>query len=162
VARWPTGSEQQRTTFGGLSRSALMSRVRSSGNLTTEVRLVTLLRRAKLAGWRRHHALFGRPDFVWPKQRLVIFADGCFWHGHECGKNIRPRTNSSAWEAKIKKNRERDRSVTRRLRDGGWRVLRIWECMLRKKPQLCIERIRHELMHKDPPSLPPHRGMSAK
>jgi DNA mismatch endonuclease (patch repair protein) len=141
MSRWPGNAEKQRTTFGGLSRSQLMSRVRSRGNETTERRLASLLRRGGLSGWRRHQALPGRPDFVWPRLRVAVFVDGCFWHGHDCGKNISPKTNSDAWQSKIRRNKARDRRVTRLLRGRGWRVLRIWECRLSRQPARCIRRI---------------------
>ncbi len=145
MSRWPGNAEMERTTFGGLSRGQLMSRVHSTGNQTTEKRLVVLLRRAGLSGWRRHRPLFGRPDFVWPKAKVVVFVDGCFWHGHDCGKNVSPKTNVEAWREKIRRNKERDQRVDRSLRQQGWRIVRIWECELAKKPDSCIDRIRKTL-----------------
>ncbi|MFH1749066.1 MAG: very short patch repair endonuclease [Planctomycetota bacterium] len=141
MSRWPGNAKDQRTTFGGLSRAQLMSRVRSRGNETTERRLASLLRSAGLTGWRRHQSLPGRPDFVWPRLRVAVFADGCFWHGHKCGKNITPKTNSDAWQSKIQCNKTRDRRVTRKLREIGWIVLRIWECRLAAYPEQSIRRI---------------------
>lgn len=145
MSRWPGNAQRERTMFGGLSRGQLMSRVRSTGNQTTEKRLVVLLREAGLTGWRRHRPLLGRPDFVWPKAKVAVFVDGCFWHRHDCGKNIRPKTNVGAWREKIRHNQERDRRVNRSLRQQGWRVIRIWECHLAKNPNACINRIRKAL-----------------
>ena len=145
MSQWPGDAQRERTTFGGLSRGELMSRVRSAGNQTTEIRLVALLRSAALSGWRRHRPLLGHPDFAWPGAKVVVFVDGCFWHGHECGKNIRPRTNVQAWREKIRRNKERDRRVDRSLRQRGWRIVRIWECELANKPNVCIARIRKAL-----------------
>jgi DNA mismatch endonuclease, patch repair protein len=141
VSRWPGNAQRERTTFGGLRRGELMSRVRSAGNKTTEMRLVALLRNAGLNGWRRHRPLPGCPDFTWPRARVVVFVDGCFWHGHDCGKNVCPKTNAQAWREKIRHNQERDRRVRRSLRERGWRVVRVWECELAKKPNACIGRI---------------------
>ena len=149
MSRWPGNASKERTTFGGLSRGQLMSRVRSSGNKTTEQRLALLLRKSALHGWRRHQALSGHPDFVWCAQRVVVFVDGCFWHGHDCGKNISPATNAAAWREKIVGNKTRDLRITRRLRRDGWRVLRIWECLLLKRPDRCVERIRRALIAPD-------------
>jgi len=145
MSRWPGNAQRERTTFGGLSRGRLMSRVRSTGNQTTEMRLVSLLRKEGLNGWRRHQPLPGRPDFAWPKPKVVVFVDGCFWHGHECGKNIRPRTNAKAWQEKIERNQARGRRATRQLRRRGWAVIRIWECTLAKRPLLCLQRIQKAL-----------------
>ncbi|MFH1970521.1 MAG: very short patch repair endonuclease [Verrucomicrobiota bacterium] len=142
MSRWPGNSQRERTTFGGLRRGQLMSRVRSTGNQTTEKRLASLLREAGLTGWRRHQFLPGRPDFVWPKIKVAVFVDGCFWHGHDCGRNVTPRTNAEAWREKIEGNQGRDRKTTHRLRQEGWKVIRIWECQLAKNPGRCVARIR--------------------
>ena len=137
---WPDGSRLERTTFSGLRRGQLMARVRSRGNGTTERRLVALLRGARLTGWRRHVRLPGRPDFCWREARVVVFVDGCFWHGHLC-RNVTPKTNAVAWRKKIHGNRVRDRRVDRRLRGDGWSVLRIWECQLARSPERSIAKI---------------------
>jgi len=143
MIRWPGNAQQERTTFGGLRRGQLMALVRSKGNETTEGRLLALLREAKLTGWRRHLPLPGNPDFVWQAAKIAVFVDGCFWHGHNCGKNVTPKTNAKAWLEKIEGNQSRDRKVSRLLRKDGWRVIRIWECQLRKNPSLCLARIRN-------------------
>lgn len=142
MSQWPGNAQRERTTFGGLSRGQLMSRVRSGGNATTEQRLANLLRSVGLTGWRRHQPLPGKPDFTWRKAKVAVFVDGCFWHGHDCGKNVQPKTNAQAWGKKIERNRERDRQATRLLRNQEWTVIRIWECHLAKKPDLCLARIR--------------------
>jgi DNA mismatch endonuclease (patch repair protein) len=145
MSRWPGNAQEERTTFGGLRRGQLMSRVRSTGNLTTEERLASLLRETGLTGWRRHQPLPGRPDFAWLKMKVAVFVDGCFWHGHDCGKNITPKTNVKAWQDKIELAQARDRRVTRVLRQLGWKVLRVWECRLRMDPNWCVRRIRRRL-----------------
>ena len=145
MSRWPGDAKKERTTFGGLSRGQLMSRVRSTGNETTEKRLASLLRKSGLHGWRRHQPLPGRPDFAWLKTKVVVFVDGCFWHGHTCGKNINPKTNAEAWRKKIEGNKSRDSRNSRRLRQAGWKVVRIWECQLAKNPDRCVARIKKAL-----------------
>lgn len=140
--RWPGDAQREITPFGGLSRGQLMARVRSIGNKTTEKRLMELLIGAGLKGWRRHQPLPGKPDFVWRKERTVVFVDGCFWHGHACGRNPSPETNERVWREKIERNKVRDRRVIRVLRSQGWSVLRIWECQLKKEPARCLSRIR--------------------
>lgn len=142
MSKWPGNAQRERTTFGGLCRGQLMSRVRSTGNQSTEMFFVSLLRHARLTGWRRHQLLPGRPDFVWSKIKVAVFVDGCFWHGHNCGKNISPRTNAEAWHKKIEGNKSRDRKITRCLRREGWKVIRLWECRLAKNPGLYVTRIR--------------------
>lgn len=137
--------KHQRTAFGGLTRSELMSRVRSSKNRTTELRMLTLLRRHGLKGWRRKQSMIGKPDFVWREQRTVLFVDGCFWHGHTCSRNLTPRRRAQFWRTKIERNRRRDRQVSRLLRSQGWTVLRVWECELAKRPLSCVGRIARAL-----------------
>lgn len=142
MSGWPESAAQEQTTFGELTRARLMSRVRSKGNKTTEQRLVALLRAEGPSGWRRHQRLPGKPDFAWFQARVAVFVDGCFWHGHDCGRGAIPRTNTAAWKEKIRRNKARDRRVNRMLREKGWKVLRVWECRLRKKPAHCVTRIR--------------------
>src|SRR6266545_8132999 len=132
MSKWPARGKDSRTSFGGLSRSELMSRIRSSKNATTELKLHTLLRAANLKGWRRCYPLPGKPDFVFPLAKLTVFVDGCFWHGHGCERNLTPITNSAAWREKIARNKRRDRRISRLLRKSGWSVVRVWECELAK------------------------------
>ena len=69
-----------------------MTRVRSRGNQTTEAAMVGLLRSAGITGWRRHPTMMGNPDFVFRRQRLVLFIDGCFWH--RCPRCYREPTSN--------------------------------------------------------------------
>jgi DNA mismatch endonuclease (patch repair protein) len=111
-------------------RSWVMSKIRCKGNHETEVRLAKIMRGQVINGWRRHLPLIGRPDFSFKKQRLVVFVDGCFWHG--CPRCFRlPKQNRVFWRDKIGGNRRRDRSVNGRLRRLGWKVIRIRECQLK-------------------------------
>jgi DNA mismatch endonuclease (patch repair protein) len=109
-----------------------MRKVRSKGNKSTELRLIELFKATGLTGWRRNYPVKGKPDFVFPKFRIAVFADGCFWHGHDC-RNTRPAANADYWAAKRERNMQRDAEVTAMFEVRGWRVLRIWECELRKK-----------------------------
>lgn len=113
--RHPTNPEA--SGFGRLSRAELMSRVRSKGNKTTEGRMAALLREGKITGWRRQIKIIGKPDFVWPKLRVALFVDGCFWHGHDCGRNLTPKSNAEHWQRKIEATRLRD-STNRRCSGG--------------------------------------------
>lgn len=67
-----------------------------------------------------------RPDIVFKQARLVVFVDGCFWHG--CPDHCRrPGSNSEYWTAKIDRNSTRDRVVDAALDAEGWTVMRFWE-----------------------------------
>ena len=121
-----------------------MSLIRGKDNKETEQTLVALLKRDKITGWRRHLPLPGKPDFAFPRLKVAVFVDGCFWHG--CPKcYTRPKTNRKFWDNKRTDNIARDRRVTRQLRRQGWKVIRIWQHTLHKSPQTCLNRIRRVL-----------------
>jgi DNA mismatch endonuclease, patch repair protein len=137
-----------RTPFGDTPepRRRIMRSITGRGNKTTEEALATQLRRNALAGWRRHLPLPGRPDFAWRKEKVVVFVDGCFWHG--CPRHyVPPRKNVEFWEGKIETNRARDRRVDRQLRKAGWTTLRVWECQVLNERTLT--RIRRALRRPD-------------
>lgn len=117
--------------FSPEERSRVMSKIRSSKNKSTELRLQNFFKRNNITGWRKNFPLFGRPDFVFPKLRIAVFVDGCFWHGHSC-KNLRPKSNQAYWDKKIERNISRDALVSKVLRSKNWIVMRIWECELKK------------------------------
>jgi len=123
--------------FSKKKRSDIMSRVKGRDNAATELRLIRIFQQQHITGWRRHVAIFGNPDFVFPKARLVIFVDGCFWHG--CPKHAsRPIHNRTFWHKKLGRNKLRDRLVNRTLNKHDWRVFRVWQ---------------HELIHKNEENL---------
>ena len=83
--------------FTKAKRSEVMSRIRGRGNKDTELALAKLLRRHRITGWRRNQPVFGKPDFVFPKLKLAVFVDGCFWHGcpkHASKSNAKPGRRS--------------------------------------------------------------------
>ncbi len=108
-----------------------MRAVKSRGNKSTEIKLVEIYKQNNLKGWRRNYPLFGKPDFVFPKLKIAVFADGCFWHGHNC-RNTKPSSNSDYWNKKISRNKKRDKLVTKTLKEKGWTVIRLWECEINK------------------------------
>jgi DNA mismatch endonuclease (patch repair protein) len=124
-------------------RSEVMGLIRSRGNRRTEMRLIEAFRSEGIKGWRRHLPLPGKPDFAFRAERLLVFVDGCFWHG--CARCYRrPASNRTYWDAKVIRNKTRDREVTRELKKRGWRVLRVWEHDLKAMPRL-IRRVRKAL-----------------
>ena len=69
-----------------------------------------------------------RADVLFPRHRLAVFVDGCFWHGcPEHGTAQNARSNATFWSAKVHGNRARDADTTARLEQLGYRVLRFWE-----------------------------------
>lgn len=116
-------------TVDRATRSRYMAAVKSRGNRSTELRMVSLLRDNLLNGWRRRYPLLGSPDFCWPRQKVALFVDGCFWHG--CPRCYRtPKSNITFWREKVERNQARDRRVSAVLRRKGWVVVRVWECRI--------------------------------
>lgn len=79
----------------------------------------------------------GKPDIVLPKYRTVIFVHGCFWHGHKnCKYATIPKTRTDWWSNKIDGNTANDKKKEAALKQAGWKVIRVWECKLKKEKQL--------------------------
>lgn len=95
-----------------------------------EVRLRSALHRRGLRFFKDRRiegeGLRVRGDVVFPRNRVAVFVDGCFWHGCPDHGNT-PRANSSYWVPKLARNKERDREQTAALEARGWTVIRIWE-----------------------------------
>ncbi len=104
-----------------------MSKVRSRGNVSTELAVESVLKVNNITGWRKHpREIIGRPDFYFPVLKLVIFVDGCFWHScSKCGRI--PKSRTKFWTNKIANNCRRDKRIRRQLRKTGFAVMRIWE-----------------------------------
>jgi DNA mismatch endonuclease (patch repair protein) len=110
----------------GLTRAEQMSRIRGA-DTAPERRVVEAVRRRIDVEAELHPRLpFGRPDIVFPAERVAVFIDGCFWHG--CPEHyVRPRTRTEFWSGKRAGNLERDRRQTLAAEAEGWRVLRFLE-----------------------------------
>lgn len=135
---------------GSLSRSEQMARIRGR-NTGPERRLRSALWALGLR-FRIHAATpAGRPDVVFPRQRLAVFIDGCFWHG--CPLHyVRPRSRLDHWVAKLRTNVNRDRQQTLELEGLGWRVVRVWEHEVYEDLQDVVRRVRDAL--EDPAPIP--------
>ena len=126
------------------TRSWVMSRIRGR-NTKPELLLRRMLWRMGLRRFRAHAPLPGRPDVVYSRARLAVFVDGCFWHGcPKCAIPV-PASSTRYWQAKLARNRARDRRVTRSLRSTGWRVVRLWEHQVVADVEACAERIESAL-----------------
>ena len=135
---WHHDDDDKDTMKIVMSGSRIMSRIRSRGNAATELRLIEIFRAHKITGWRRNQKLLGKPDFVFRAKRLVVFVDGCFWHG--CPRCYRrPLSNLKYWDAKVLRNRQRDKTVKNTLQKLGGRVVRIGAHEL-KKPARCLRK----------------------
>lgn len=91
------------------------------------------LREAGLGGYRLQWKVPGRPDVAWPGKKVCLFINGCFWHRCPHCRPSTPAKNVEYWEAKFKRNVERDEKNLRALKADGWKVHVVWECQLKKK-----------------------------
>ena len=107
-----------------------MARIR--GKDTKPELIVRRYLHARGLRYRLHHSgLPGRPDLVFPSRRMVVFVNGCFWHGHEgCRRATIPATRPEFWRAKIQANRVRDARAVAELEALGWSVRTVWQCSI--------------------------------
>ena len=89
----------------------------------------------------------GRPDIVFTRQKIVVFCDGDFWHGHNWAIRGLPSLEaelagySMFWREKILGNIARDKKIKAQLEDMGWTVIRVWESDIRKDINTCVAAI---------------------
>jgi DNA mismatch endonuclease (patch repair protein) len=116
-------------------RSYNMSRIKSKD--TKPELIVRKFLFSKGYRYRLHYKkLPGKPDLVLPKYKTVIFINGCFWHAHgECKYAVTPKSNQEYWLPKIEKNKGKDIVAYQQLAKMNWKVIVIWECMLKKNEQ---------------------------
>ena len=114
-------------------RSYNMSRIRSKNTKPEEMVRKYLFSQG--FRYRKNDTrLPGKPDIVLPKNKTVIFVNGCFWHKHEnCKYFVWPKTNEDFWRTKISANVSRDQENIKLLSELGWNVIVIWECELKKQ-----------------------------
>jgi DNA mismatch endonuclease (patch repair protein) len=105
-----------------------MSR-QASKDTAVELAVRRLLHRAGLR-YRVEYPVPGMPrrriDVAFPRAKVAILIDGCFWHG--CPQHsTSPKANADWWRTKLDRNMARDRETTEHLVAAGWVVLRFWE-----------------------------------
>ena len=116
-----------------------MQNIRSK-NTKIELLLARELRKHKIYFSRNVKSIFGKPDFVFRKKKTLLFVDSDFWHGHP-SRFIKPKTNMAYWRIKVQRNKQRDKTVTRTLRNKGWKVIRLWEKDIKRNLQKSLENI---------------------
>ncbi len=125
------------------TRSRIMSRVRAK-DTRPELALRRALWAAGIRGWRCHvRSVIGTPDLAWQSRKIAVFVDSAWWHGHE--SRWKPGRLPEWWDKKIQRNRERDSSVSRALRNGGWIVLRVWDFDIQRNLEGCVHRVSEAL-----------------
>lgn len=122
------------------TRSRMMSGIRDK-NTKPEV----VIRKALFSKGFRYRLhdknLPGKPDLVLPKYNSVILINGCFWHGHDCYLFKLPASNTEFWENKIARNCQNDKKAIAELKRMGWRVLTIWECAIRGRNKIGLDKV---------------------
>ncbi len=99
-----------------------------------------------IKGYRVHPKdLPGRPDIVFPRHRLAILVNGCFWHRCPHCKPSAPKSHMDFWTEKFQRNIERDSKVIRELNDNGWRTIVVWECSIKLDVHEVVRRIANEI-----------------
>ena len=122
------------------ARSRMMAGIRGK-NTKPELVIRSALHRRGFRFRLHQKNLPGKPDLVFPKHRAVILVHGCFWHGHDCHLFKWPKTRQVFWRDKINSNIARDKKHLVALVEAGWRVATIWECAMKGRLRLPIDRL---------------------
>jgi DNA mismatch endonuclease (patch repair protein) len=113
-----------------------------SKNTKMEVLLAKTLWAKGIRYRKNDKSVFGRPDLTIKKHKVAIFVDSEYFHGKDWNlEKHRIKTNRDFWWKKIEENIKRDKLVNRSLVDNDWKVLRFWSQEVRKKLNLCIDKI---------------------
>ena len=112
-------------------RKKTMLAVKSQGT-KLERRLWAMLAGMGIRGWKKNvGTITGKPDVVFASKSVVLFIDGCFWHGCPVCNRKLPKTNTEYWNKKINRNIELASLHNMQLQKEGWIVVRIWEHEMR-------------------------------
>lgn len=114
------------------TRSRMMAGIRSC-KTKPEIKVRKALHALGFRFSQSNYGLAGKPDIILPRWKVVVFVHGCFWHWHGCELSSLPGSNEEFWFDKLSKNKKRDSRVSMQLMEAGWRVVTIWECVLRGK-----------------------------
>ncbi|MDE1174528.1 MAG: very short patch repair endonuclease [Parvibaculaceae bacterium] len=121
-------------------RSRMMSGIRGA-NTAPELILRKGLHRLGFRFRLHDRHLPGTPDLVFPRFHAVLFAHGCFWHGHDCHLFKWPSSRPEFWKEKINRTRELDIRSGIALAKAGWRQGVVWECALKGKTRLPLDEV---------------------
>lgn len=123
-------------------RSYCMSRCK--GKDTSLEKLVRSALHKRGLRFRKHNTkLPGKPDIIFPREKLVVFLDGDFWHGYRFPQW--EKTLAKFWRNKIGETRKRDQRNFAKLRRMGWRVIRIWEHSIKNDLDKVVTKICEEV-----------------
>ena len=124
-------------------RSEIMSKIKS-GDTTLEDKFRKAIWKKGLRYRKNVKNFLGKPDIFFPRKRLVVFLDSCFWHG--CEKHCRmPSSNIEYWKRKIERNKKRDIEVTRHYKNNEFKILRLWEHEIKENIEEAINKVEAEV-----------------
>jgi len=106
-----------------------------------ELLLRRALRDAGFSGYRLQWKVSGHPDICYPGRKIAIFVNGCFWHRCPKCTLVMPKHNSEYWTQKFKGNVSRDAKKIADLEELGWTVVVVWECEIKKEPDIVINEL---------------------
>lgn len=138
IVPYPEPANEAATRIGKANRKR---------DTTPEVRLRSALHRRGLR-FRKDQLLRCdqvrvRPDIVFSRSQVVVFIDGCFWHGCPDHQRV-PKRNRDYWVPKLEANVARDRRADVALAEAGWDVIRIWE---HEDLDTAVERVTTAVQH---------------
>lgn len=95
--------------------------------------------------YRIHYKSGENADIVFPRQKIAVFINGCFWHHHDCNNSSIPKTNKQFWLHKLNSNVARDKKIHTQLEGSGWKVILVWECEIESDLQRAIRSVTFEV-----------------
>jgi len=125
-------------------RSSIMSRIRSK-NTNPEIVVRKALWKNKLRYRLHDKSIPGTPDISIKSKKIVIFIDGCFWHGCPICY-VAPKSNTKYWKKKMLYNQKRRKVVKEKLRKDNWTIMEFWECQVTSSLKKIVSTIQKTLV----------------
>ena len=122
-----------------VQRRKNMQNIRSTGT-APETLVMLALQRQNVYFAKNVQSIIGKPDIVFRRKKTAVFIDSDFWHMHP-ERFIMPKSNRVYWKDKVRRNKERDNEVNKKLKEAGWKVIRIWEYDTKRNIDKCIKKI---------------------
>lgn len=123
-----------------------MQRIRSK-DTSIEIKLRNALWHEGIRYRKNYEDLPGKPDIAITRYQIAVFCDSSFWHGREFETKKPVDTNHEYWDAKIRRNMERDREVNRQLKTIGWTVLRFWDTDINLYLNECVQTVKDAIFY---------------
>ncbi|MCS6956550.1 MAG: very short patch repair endonuclease [Patescibacteria group bacterium] len=123
-------------------RSFNMSKIRSLNTKIEKAFRSLLYKNGYFKYTINNKKITGNPDIFFPKKKLAIFIDGCFWHGcKKCFK--KPKSNLEYWHKKISRNLLRDKEINKKLKKEKIKFLRFWGHEIKNNLLSCFKKFKN-------------------